>query len=454
MVKSTTKNPKTQDAEVVETTPVDEKALIKKGDAPAPDKPVRPKRVKRDSAMSIVGTVTTAQLRDALATQSEQRKLIEEFIKAHLREGTDYGKIHVVKNCAAEDKQRGSCDRDYHFSKSILFKPGQEKIFSLFSITDDIEKDLDAYEMLPNVQGLVAYKCIMFQKGKKIGEGRGAATLASERSDPNSTIKKAEKRARMDACLSLGFSEYFTQDLDDPDYAAQREMANSKAAAEAERRDKDEFGLMPRDADAPIDNSERAVLHRLLLKAGFSESDEILELLRVNGVQDPAAMTSGQARDMMGKLTHNMFQAPEHEDEPVDDIPAEPELPPPPAEPQLEVDELFKEEVANRVQTMGLTARGMMWLLQRSIGKPFAKWETLSDDNYRKVYDVLLAVDDGRIEVEAHYVKGYIESLPDPEPEDVNIEPGEQEQLLEVDDDKVTKNGKKAPSGTSSPGAH
>lgn len=455
MVKSTTKKPKAQDAEVVETTPaVDEKALIIKEDAPAPDKPAKAKRVRRDSAMSIVGTVTTAQLRDALATQSEQRKLIEEFIKAHLREGTDYGKIHVVKNCQAEDKQRGSCDRDYHFSKSILFKPGQEKIFSLFSITDDIEKDLDAYEMLPNVQGLVAYKCIMYQKGKKIGEGRGAATLASERSDPNSTIKKAEKRARMDACLSLGFSEYFTQDLDDPDYAAQREMANSKAAAEAERRDKDEFGLMPRDPDAAIDNNERAVLHRLLLKAGFSESDEILELLRVNGIQDPTAMTSGQARDMMGKLTHNMFQAPEHEDDPAEDIPAEPELPPPPAEPEIEVDDQFKEEVSNRVQTMGLTARGVMWLLQRSIGKPFAKWETLSDDNFRKIYDVLLAIEDGRIEVEDHYVKGYVESLPDPEPQDGNINPGEQESLLEDDNVEVKKNAKKAPGRASSPGAH
>ena len=28
-------------------------------------------------------------------------------------------------------------------------------------------------------------------------------------------IKIAEKQARMDACLTLGFSEYFTQDLDD-----------------------------------------------------------------------------------------------------------------------------------------------------------------------------------------------------------------------------------------------
>lgn len=436
MVKTATKKTKKTEApveaEVVESTPVpDSKAIVKKEQAPA-----KAGRVKRDSAFSIVGNVTTSQLKQALEVQTEQRKLIEDFIKAHLREGTDYGKIHVVKSCQAEEKQRGSCDRDYHYSKSILFKPGQEKIFSLFSITDDIVKDQDAYDMLPNVQGLVAYKCLMYQKGKKIGEGRGAATLQSERSDPNSTIKKAEKRARMDACLSLGFSEYFTQDLDDPDYAAQREMANSKAAAEAERRDKDEFGLMPRDPDANIDNSERAVLHRMLLKAGFSDPDEIMELLKTNGIQEPTAMTSGQARDMMGKLAHNLFKAPEVlQPDPVEDIPAEPELPPPPPQPEIDVDDQFKEEISNRVQNMGLTARGVMWLLQRSIGKPFAKWEVLTDDQFRKIYDVLCAIEDGRIDVDDSHVKGVISSTPE---EDVNInqESGQSSLLEEESSDE------------------
>lgn len=418
MAKTDSKTKKTEapaEGEIVEqsTAPVSDKALVKKD-----DKPDKPKRVKRDSAMSIVGTVTTAQLKQALDTQTEQRQLIEDFIKKHLREDRDYGKIHVVKNCPAEDKQRGSCDRDYHYSKAILFKPGQEKIFSLFSITDDIVKDTDAYEMLPNVQGLVAYKCIMYQKGKKIGEGRGAAQLASERSDPNSTIKKAEKRARMDACLSLGFSEYFTQDLDDPDYASQREMANSKAAAEAERRDKDEFGLMPRDPDAPIDNSERAVLHRILVKAGFTESDEILELLRINGIADPQVMTSGQARAMMGKVAHGMFASPEARDPepPEAEEPPAPELPP---EPEIEVDDQFREAIQERVNSIGLTARGQMWLLSRAIGKPYAKWDTLKDEHFRKLHDVLLAIEDGHMQVEDHYIKGFVESLPDvPNPDD------------------------------------
>ncbi len=392
---------------------VNNKALVIQDEAPAPAG--EPEVVDRDSMLSIVGTVTTADLKKALETQTEQRQLIQDFIKKHLKEGTDYGKIHVVKNCPMEDKARGSCDRDYHYSKPILFKPGQEKIFSLFGITDKLEKDVDAYEMLPGVVGLVAYKCTMFQKGKVIGEGRGAATLGSERSDPNSTIKKAEKRARMDACLSLGFSEYFTQDLDDPEYASQREMANEKARAEAERRDKDEFGLMPRDPDAPIDNSERAVLHRILVKAGFTDPDEILELLRANGVAEPTSMTSGQAREMMGKISHGIFAKPEMPaPEPVYDD-SETQLPP---EPEIDVDDDFKAEVQSRAETIGLNSRGMMWLMQRIAGKPFAKWDRLTDDEWRKAYDVVMAILDGKLDVDDHHVAGVIPMEEDQPSED------------------------------------
>lgn len=384
---------------------------------------------QRDSVMSIVGNVTTAQLEQALQVQTKQRKLIENFIKEHLREDRDYGKIHVVKTCQAEEKKRGSCDRDYHYSKAILFKPGQEKIFSLFGITAELSKDVETINMLEGTRGLVAYKCVMFQQGKIIGEGRGAATLASERSDPNSTIKKAEKRARMDAVLSLGFSEYFTQDLDDPDYASQREMANSKAAASAENRDKDEFGLMPRDPDSPIDNKERATLHRLILKAGFSEDDEILELLSVNGVSDPHTMTSSQARTMMGKIAHGMFSSPSRPDLTDPEPEAIPAAPPPP-EPEIDVDDDFREEIQNRVETMGLTARGQMWLLQRAIGKPFAKWKSMEDKHWRSIYDILLAIEDGRLQVEDHYVVGVI---PIAKTADDKINPAEQSSLLEED---------------------
>lgn len=383
------------------------------------------KTPEREAVLSIVGGVTTDELKKALEVQTEQRKLIQQFIKDNLVEDTDYGKIHVVKNCQAEERQRGSCDKSYHFSKSILFKPGQEKIFSLFGITDELVKDEDAYEMLQNVPGLVAYKCIMHRGDKRIGEGRGAATLAGSQSDPNSTIKKAEKRARMDACLSLGFSAYFTQDLDDPEYASQREMMNSKAAAEAERRDRDEFGLMPRDPELPIDNQERAVLHRIILKAGFSDPDEIMELLRANGIERPETMTSKQAREMMSKLTHATFAKPiESDPEPTDDEPvitddeiaAVEQQPQPDPDPELVVDDELKNELLNRANMIGLNNRGNLWLMNKISGRPFTKWDKLNDDEWRRAYNIIQGIMDGEINVHDSYVAGLVSSDPDTEP--------------------------------------
>lgn len=404
----------------------------------------------REAALSIVGGVTTEQLKAALTVQTEQRQLIQLFIHDNLTEGIDYGKIHVVKNCPNETRQAGSCDKDYHFSKSILMKPGQEKIFSLFGITDEISKDLEAYEMLGEVNGLVAYKCVMWRGDKRIGEGRGAALLGSERSDPNSTIKKAEKRARMDACLSLGFSAYFTQDLDDPEYAAQREMMNSKAAAEAERKDKDDLGLWIRDIAAPIDDEERQKLFAMIKAVGYERPDSMLDLLQANGVADPKAMTSGQARGFMRKLRDGQYTPvavqvsapPDHVvedigDEPLhmDDMPdlppEEPQGPPPTPPAEIIVDDEFKAEIMDQFTSIGLNGRGEMWFKQYTLGRPFGKWESLTDKEWRKTYDVIQDILDLRLEVKESYIKGLVDPNPPvlaPDPNEVvhQVFPGAQ----------------------------
>lgn len=365
----------------------------------------------REAVLSIVGGVTTDQLKAALTVQTEQRKLIKEFIQENLDEGVDYGKIHVVKNCPAEQRQAGSCDKDYHFSKSILMKPGQEKIFSLFGITDELEKDADAYEMLEGVSGLVAYKCIMYRGDKRVGEGRGAAVLASERSDPNSTIKKAEKRARMDACLSLGFSAYFTQDLDDPDYQAQREMMNSKAAAEAERLDKDDLGLWKRPAEEPIDDEERKKLFIMAKAAGYELPDAMLELLKANGIPDPKTMTSGQSRNFMRQLRDGKYEPVAVRAAPADtpdDVPTSAPVVP---EPELVVDDDFKANVRERYASLGLNPRGDMWFKQRVLGRPFGDWPKYTDKEWRAAYFAIMNILEGRMQVADDYIAGFVANV-------------------------------------------
>lgn len=385
--------------------------------APRPSPGKRPSKagmVKSDQTSVIAGlSVNTNELKEALAAQTEQRQLIADFIKKHLKKGSDYIRIHVVKNCQAEEKQRGSCRASYHFSKDVLAKPGQEKIFSLFQLSSELVRDDETLRMLEGTpqakQGLVAYRCIVKRGEKVIAEGRGAAVVGDNRRDVNATIKIAEKRARMDACLSLGFSEYFAQDLDDPDYQTQKKAAEEQAAGRAD----DGTGLPPRPASAKMDAQERTFLAKWMMKRGFNEPQEQLELLRINGIEDSKNMTSGQARQMMIKLSRLSFAAPPKPDVDVNGLFGEgtekPDKPEPePAEPELEVDEELKTEIVSRAETMGLNALGNMWLMNKITGRPMGKWDKLTVPQWRRAYDIVMGVLDGTIEVNDRHIAGVV----------------------------------------------
>lgn len=382
--------------------------------------------------MEVVPGVTTDQLRNALGAQTEQRVLIKQFIQHHLVPDVDFGHIHVVKNC----QNQYSCTNRYHFGKDMLFKPGQEKIFSLFGITSVLERDEETYKMLPDTKNLVAYLCKAMRGDRVVAEGRGAAVLGDKGRDVNSTIKIAEKRARMDACLALGFSEYFSQDLDDPDYAGQREQANQRAAAELAAKHPEEMppepvppkpgdNLKPRPAMELASQEEKAELYKAFLKAGL-DKDEQLEVLAVNGITVPAEMTSGAARGMIRKLNENAFKRPEPKksddvviddisDEPVnfDEVPelggtpaAAPAAAPKPVEvPPLVVDADLKNWIAEQLVAVNLNARGLMWYKRLVTGKPFGNPQQWSDSEWRKAYEVLQDILDVKIEVDDSYFK-------------------------------------------------
>lgn len=368
-----------------------------------------------NTELSLVGGVSTDQLRQSLIIQTEQRSLIKAFIQHHLVDGVDYGRIHVVKDCP----EKYTCKKDYHFSKRTLFKPGQEKIFSLFNIRDKLEKDAEAYEMLGNMDGLVAFKCTLYRGDKEVGHGRGAAVLGDQRRDANSTIKIAEKRARMDACLSLGFSEYFAQDLDDADYKAAQERANEQTAAEAAARDKDDLGLWKREAGLAMDNNERTLLFATIKKLGYEQPDVMLQLLDANGVKNPQTMNSGTARELIRKFRSSDYVPivqPMDEvvttvpDAPltVDDLPdAEPKTAIS-QEPDLIVDEDLKNYVMNQASQIGLSGRGQMWLYQKICRSPFARWEKMDDAEWRNAFTIIQGMLDGNIEVPDEYILGYV----------------------------------------------
>jgi hypothetical protein len=157
---------------------------------------IKPKTVQVKQSATL-GPVE--ELRKSAQAEGERRALIKEFVATQLQQGIDYGQIDIYGKS----------------SKPTLFKPGMEKIFSLFNIVSELEKDEDTLSMI-TTKDVVAYRCRLYRNGTFVGEGRGACAI-SERGRVNDSIKIAEKRARMDACLNLGFSEYFTQDLEDMD---------------------------------------------------------------------------------------------------------------------------------------------------------------------------------------------------------------------------------------------
>lgn len=144
-----------------------------------------------------IETMGLEDLKKSVDTEVQRRKIIQDFVSSQLKEGVDYGRIKI-----------GGRE-----GKPTLFKPGMEKIFSLFNIVSHLRKDEETLSML-EAKDVIVYKCELYRDGQFLSQGRGACTVA-EKGRINDAIKIAEKRARMDACLNLGFSEYFTQDLED-----------------------------------------------------------------------------------------------------------------------------------------------------------------------------------------------------------------------------------------------
>lgn len=107
---------------------------------------------------------------------------------------------------------------DYHEiqNKKSLAKGGAEKIASIFGWTAQFEKDSATIEAFGETKGLIAFVCNLSKNNEVVGQGRGAATLQKNASDPNKTIKMAQKSAFIDAVLrASGLSDFFTQDLED-----------------------------------------------------------------------------------------------------------------------------------------------------------------------------------------------------------------------------------------------
>jgi hypothetical protein len=176
--------------------------------------------------------------RDMLNALTEQRKLLGEFVSSQLRKDNDYGVIPGTK-------------------KASLYKPGAEKIRTLFGLTIKLDCTNQTINRDQNF-AMFTYKASVFKGDNLIAECEGSTNsqekkykerttwVYSEKTkkkeaqsevtpifDVMNTLQKmAQKRAFVGAVImAVGASDFFTQDIDDPEDAKTIGVAASDSAA-------------------------------------------------------------------------------------------------------------------------------------------------------------------------------------------------------------------------------
>jgi len=143
--------------------------------------------------------------KQALIARQENYDSLANHLRTVLVAGKDFGKIHVDKSC--KDKWR--CTNPRHFSGYELFAPGADKILGILNLgvrypgVEDykraalkgmpLEDIITDCEILSSAEQVIAHGMGSCSRGEPTIKGRNL----------NATIKRACKRARVDAVKRL-----------------------------------------------------------------------------------------------------------------------------------------------------------------------------------------------------------------------------------------------------------
>jgi hypothetical protein len=159
--------------------------------------------------------IKPSSFKAGLERRGKNRDALMAWIRDALVEGTDWGRIHVVKK---ESCDKGKyCDNPYHFSKPSLWKAGAEKIAGMMGLRATWPNLDDELNALRGGGNMILLKCqLLDMAGNTVSEGVGARGLKQDYDDPNKALKMAKKSSLIDAVLNAGgLSEVFTQDVED-----------------------------------------------------------------------------------------------------------------------------------------------------------------------------------------------------------------------------------------------
>ena len=165
-----------------------------------------------------------------LDTRQENYDTLQMHLQGVLVADKDFGKIHVKKGC----DNKYTCSNDYHFSGYMLFAPGADKILGILGLAVHYP-DLQDYKRATlkglEIQEVIADCQILGLNEQVIAEGAGACARGEVNGSLNNCIKRACKRARLDAVLRLPVvSALFEGDFLEKMAAAQAIKAQRTAA--------------------------------------------------------------------------------------------------------------------------------------------------------------------------------------------------------------------------------
>lgn len=248
---------------------------------------------------------TMKERREARQTN---RHAMKEWIKATLKEGVDFAKIHTNIAC-----QEPHCCKPEHLSKETLLKPGAEEIQGYLGL-------VTRFTILERTDVALLVKAQVFDPdGRLVGEGMGAREIRNGE-DLNTAIKMATKSAYIDSTLrTAGLSDAFTQDLDTMTFkAAPRAKARAPEAPAAESvpaapetQAAPESSPKPeklpaggKTPDAVITPAQKAAIERLATEMAISEERVHNRIVAVFGDgKSVATLNRKEASEIIKALT-------------------------------------------------------------------------------------------------------------------------------------------------------
>lgn len=161
-----------------------------------------------------------------------------------------------------------------------------------------------------------------------------------------------------------------------------------------------------------ITSSQIATLKQNLVAKGIKSQDTEQMLLQLAKAEDVKNITAATAQALLTKIENakpqamkDYFYGPETEAEGSQE----------PPEPPVEVDEAFKQEAKEALDSLGLNARGRMWLKKEVSGIAYGGLEKLTDQQWRDLATYISNILDGTVEVADDYIAGFEENV-DAEP--------------------------------------